>query len=71
MSVGYYRGADCCILVYDVTRSASFKKLDSWYDVFLLHAGPRRSADFPVVVIGNKIDCEKREVPLSYLAHLN
>jgi len=62
LNASYFRGADCCVLVYDVTSSASFKKLDDWYDLFLIQAGPRKSANFPFVVIGNKIDLENREV---------
>lgn len=62
LNTSYFRGADCCTLVYDVTASASFKKLDDWYDLFLIQAGPRKSANFPFVVIGNKIDLENREV---------
>lgn len=73
LSVGYFRDAHCCILVYDVTSSASFKKLDNWYDIFLIHAGPRRAQNFPIVVIGNKTDCRNIEVStkraLEWCAH--
>jgi Ras-related protein Rab-7A len=36
LGVAFYRGADCCVLVYDVTSSNSFKSLDSWRDEFLI-----------------------------------
>jgi len=26
----FYRGADCCMLVYDVTNEESFEKLQNW-----------------------------------------
>jgi Ras-related protein Rab-7A len=55
----YYQGVDCCVLVYDVTSSTSFKNLDSWRDSFLLLASPRDPENFPFVVIGNKIDMAK------------
>jgi GTPase SAR1 family protein len=32
LGVAFYRGADCCVLVYDVTAPGTFKSLDSWYD---------------------------------------
>jgi GTPase SAR1 family protein len=30
LGVAFYRGADCCVLVYDVTAPGTFKSLDSW-----------------------------------------
>jgi len=62
LGVAFYRGADCCVLVYDVTSANSFKSLDSWRDEFLIQAGPRDPENFPFVVIGNKIDLENRAV---------
>jgi Ras-related protein Rab-7A len=56
LGVAFYRGADCCVLVYDVTAPNSFKNLDSWRDEFLIQASPRDPENFPFVVIGNKID---------------
>ncbi|CAF0872875.1 unnamed protein product [Adineta steineri] len=63
LGVAFYRGADCCVLVYDVTQPNSFRSLDSWRDEFLIQAGPRDPENFPFVVIGNKIDLENRAVP--------
>ncbi|XP_039249937.1 ras-related protein Rab-7a-like [Styela clava] len=62
LGVAFYRGADCCVLVYDVTVPNSFKTLDSWRDEFLIQASPRDPENFPFVAIGNKIDCENRAV---------
>ena len=31
LGVAFYRGADCCVLVYDVTAPGTFKSLDSWF----------------------------------------
>ncbi|XP_069037238.1 ras-related protein rab7-like [Lepisosteus oculatus] len=59
---GFYRGADSCILVFDVTKPESFKKLDSLRDEFLIEASPRDPENFPFVVLGNKIDLENRQV---------
>jgi Ras-related protein Rab-7A len=58
LGVAFYRGADCCVLVYDVTRPASFDNLDSWRDEFLIQASPRDPENFPFVVLGNKVDLE-------------
>merc|ERR1712002_338607 len=63
LGVAFYRGADCCVLVYDVTMPNTFKTLDSWRDEFPIQASPRDPDNFPFVVIGNKIDLENRAVP--------
>ena len=67
LGVAFYRGADCCVLVYDVTMPNTFKTLDSWRDEFLIQASPRDPENFPFVVIGNKIDLENRVVGFVYI----
>lgn len=49
LGVAFYRGADCCVLVYDVNNSKSFDALDSWRDEFLIQASPRDPDNFPFV----------------------
>jgi Ras-related protein Rab-7A len=54
----FYRGADACILVFDVTQQESFQHLTSWMEEFNIQAGKR-----DCVLIGNKSDLhEKRQV---------
>jgi Ras-related protein Rab-7A len=36
LGVAFYRGADCCVLVYDVNSTKSFESLDTWRDEFLI-----------------------------------
>ena len=62
LSVAFYRGADSCVLVYDVQQPKTFDNLDSWRDEFLIQAGPRDPDNFPFVVLGNKIDVDSRVV---------
>eukprot|EP00117_Sycon_ciliatum_P042265 scpid79549/ scgid30766/ Ras-related protein Rab-7a &gt; Ras-related protein Rab-7a len=62
LGVAFYRGADCCVLVYDVTMPNTFKNLDSWRDEFLVQASPRDPNNFPFVVLGNKVDLDSRAV---------
>ena len=59
-SLGYafYRGADCCALVYDITNAKSFEALGRWKDGFIEHAGPDDAKAFPFVLLGNKLDKE-------------
>ena len=40
LSSAFYRGADCCCFVYDVTNPASFDNLQDWKQVFLSKAQP-------------------------------
>ena len=65
LGVAFYRGADCCVLVYDVNNSKSFDTLDSWRDEFLIQASPRDPENFPFVVLGNKIDVEENKRMIS------
>jgi len=58
LGVAFYRGADCCVLVFDVNNVKSFETLDSWRDEFLIQASPRDPDNFPFVVLGNKVDVE-------------
>jgi len=62
LGVAFYRGADSCVLVYDVNVAKTFESLDSWRDEFLIQAGPRDPDNFPFVVLGNKVDLESRVV---------
>ena len=41
LGVAFYRGADCCVLVYDVNSSKSFEALDGWRDEFLVQVRMR------------------------------
>jgi Ras-related protein Rab-7A len=59
LGVAFYRGADSCILVYDITDQKSFDSLDLWMDEFIAQAAPRNSKEFPFVVLGNKADLAK------------
>lgn len=78
LGVAFYRGADCAMLVYDVTDPHSLDNLEHWRNEFLQQvSGPigasmmllqqqqlqssallnnSTSAQFPFVVVGNKID---------------
>jgi small GTP-binding protein len=53
----YYRGADCCLLVYDVTRRESFEHLTRW-----LAEARQNSAnpDLVLMLVGNKADLEDK-----------
>ena len=48
-SLGYafYRGADCCALVYDITNANSFENLNKWKLGFIENASPTDVGTFP------------------------
>uniref|UniRef100_A0A8C6UXH8 Ras-related protein Rab-7b n=1 Tax=Neogobius melanostomus TaxID=47308 RepID=A0A8C6UXH8_9GOBI len=57
-----YRGAHCCMLVFDVTSSTSFSSLEHWRKEFLIQGEPEDPDSFPFIVLGNKTDLPDREV---------
>lgn len=73
LGVGFYRGADGAILVYDITDTASLEHLEHWKSEFLNQVGGSAAPHnnmmgsappFPFVVLGNKVDKElDRRVP--------
>ncbi|KAG0222498.1 small GTPase superfamily [Mortierella sp. GBAus27b] len=71
LGVAFYRGADCCVLVYDVNNAKSFETLESWREEFLIQASPRGPENFPFVVIGNKIDMEESKRMISQKRAMN
>ncbi|XP_057971163.1 ras-related protein Rab7-like isoform X2 [Malania oleifera] len=66
LGVAFYRGADCCVLVYDVNVHKSFDTLTNWHEEFLRQADPTDPNTFPFVLLGNKVDIDggnSRAVP--------
>ncbi|ESQ34517.1 hypothetical protein EUTSA_v10008896mg [Eutrema salsugineum] len=58
LGIAFYRGADCCVLVYDVNHLKSFDSLDNWHEEFLKQASPRDPTAFPFILLGNKVDID-------------
>ncbi|XP_071912635.1 ras-related protein Rab7-like isoform X1 [Coffea arabica] len=56
LGAAFYRGADCCVLVFDVNLLRSFETLQNWHAEFLKQADPVNPESFPFVLIGNKVD---------------
>lgn len=54
----FYRGADCCVLVYDITNPQSFENLMNWRQIFLTKSNPNEPQTLPFLVLGNKVDME-------------
>ncbi|VAH21988.1 unnamed protein product [Triticum turgidum subsp. durum] len=58
LGVAFYRGADCCVLVYDVNVKRTFNTLGTWHDEFINQAGPSDPKQFPFILVGNKVDLD-------------
>jgi GTPase SAR1 family protein len=65
--VAFYRGADYCVLVFDVSNQESFENLNKCKDEFVDQAGPRDPQNFPFFCIGNKIDVEENKRMVSLI----
>jgi len=65
MAVSFYRGADACVLVYDICDAETFQHLEMWMKEFLENVGGDiGTEDFPFVVLGNKAD-KTEEIKIS------
>ncbi|KAK3211812.1 hypothetical protein Dsin_016518 [Dipteronia sinensis] len=58
LGAAFYRGADCCALVYDVNVLKTFETLDNWREEFLKQVYPGVPETFPFIVVGNKIEVD-------------
>ena len=57
----YYKKAKCVVMVFDITKKASFEKLDFWKDEVHNYA----DENIPVFLIGNKADLAENRVILA------
>lgn len=62
LGCAFYRGADSCVLVFDLTNSVTFRNVNTWKDEFLLYCNPTDPDKFPFVLLGNKADMESRVI---------
>ena len=58
----FYKDADCCLLVYDITNQASFEKIKNYY---VKTIEENCKSYIKVILLGNKTDLEeKRKITL-------
>ena len=55
----YYRDADCCLLVYDITSKKSFNKIENYY---INKIKENCKSIIKVVLLGNKNDLENKRI---------
>jgi GTP-binding nuclear protein Ran len=54
---GYYIGADCAIIMFDVTARTTYKNVPKWYKDLTRVCG-----NIPIVLVGNKVDVKDRKI---------
>ena len=60
LNTSYYKNANCCLLVYDITQRTTFKDLKNYYNKKIKELCIE---NIPVILLGNKTDLEnEREV---------
>ena len=64
MGAAFYRNAECCVFVCDLTDPKTFETIDTWRTDFLSQLNPKDPDNFPFVLLGNKCDKEgERKIP--------
>ena len=66
MGTAFYRGADCCLLVYDLTNKDSFENLINWKTTFLQKSMVTQPDSFPFLVVANKLDLEQQQRQVAF-----
>ena len=61
LTKGFFRNAQGIMIVYDVTNQETFENLKYWIQTIKTHMG-NEIDNIPIIIIGNKIDSEEREV---------
>ena len=56
LNESYYKQADCCLLMYDITSRDSFEKIEDYY-IGNIKSNCRK--DIKVILLGNKTDLEE------------
>ena len=57
----YYFAADCCILVFDVTRKSTYQNIKKWYSAMRNQCG-----QIPTILVANKIDLKPEMTKKKY-----
>ena len=52
---GFYRGANCCLLVYDITKKESFNEIKNYYSKMVKE---KCGEEIKTMLLGNKTDLE-------------
>eukprot|EP01102_Stenamoeba_stenopodia_P007636 TRINITY_DN2150_c0_g1_i1.p1 TRINITY_DN2150_c0_g1~~TRINITY_DN2150_c0_g1_i1.p1 ORF type:complete len:203 (-),score=28.76 TRINITY_DN2150_c0_g1_i1:56-664(-) len=62
LGTAFYRGADACVLVFDINAPKSWDNVEAWRNEFISEAGITDPVSYPFVIVGNKIDAKTDDV---------
>ena len=65
----FYKGADACMIVFDITSSSTFQGINKWREEFLTHVEAGNPDSFPFVLIGNKADMIGERKVINHFTH--
>jgi len=60
LSNTFYRGADCCVIVFDISDRESYLGINDWKNNFLFSINKSHNLEIPIVLVGNKSDLAKK-----------
>jgi len=58
LASSFYRNAEICVFVYDITNLQSFSSIQNWYETFVDFCPITQSA-VSLLLLGNKLDLDK------------
>ncbi|XP_067287313.1 ras-related protein Rab-7a isoform X4 [Pseudorasbora parva] len=61
LGTALYRGAHCCLLVFDVTSPISFDALDVWKEEFLVQVSPNKAQQWCSEIGAEYFECSAKE----------
>ncbi len=70
MTSVYLRGAHGALIVYDISRPATFDSVFKWADMVADTVTLQNGKPLPIVIIGNKSDLETAVVDTVYMARV-
>lgn len=56
---GYFQGADCAILFFDVSSRVTYKNVPVWHGMIARGCG--KPGSIPFILVGNKCDVDKKQ----------
>ncbi|KAI9034455.1 P-loop containing nucleoside triphosphate hydrolase protein [Hyaloraphidium curvatum] len=62
LGAAFYRGADACVLVFDVTNLSSFEHIPAWLEDFIDKGAIKDPKRYPFILLGNKTDLADERV---------
>jgi Ras-related protein Rab-7A len=59
LGMPFYRGAECCIFIYDVTKASSLENVHKWYEQLESCMDQNHFDNMAKILVGSKIDLDR------------